>query len=204
LYASESDLSDSDEGEKEVTATNSKRRGGDFAARIRLDDDEPMDLLSGAASRFTNARGRRQSKNRQDAARFKTDEGTGKMVIEESDSDAVGVAELDVAGTAYREALTSVDGFTRGPGGRVKFNKDTKKRRRENAVEDEDVEMAETEPAKTAGKKRNEAKLGHEFKAKKAGGDLKKGGLDPYAYVSLKQAAKKANRRNRLGVAGKR
>jgi ribosomal RNA-processing protein 12 len=38
----------------------------------------------------------------------------------------------------------------------------------------------------------------------KAGGDLKKGGLDPYAYVSLKQAAKKANRRNRLGVAGKR
>lgn len=38
----------------------------------------------------------------------------------------------------------------------------------------------------------------------KAGGDLKKCGLDPYAYVSLKQAAKKANRRNRLGVAGKR
>jgi len=204
LYASESDLSDSDEGEEEVTATNSKRRGGDFAARIRLDDDEPMDLLSGAASRFTNARGRRQSKKGQDAARFKTDEGTGKMIIEESESDAVGVAELDVAGTAYQEALTSVDGFTRGPSGRIKFNKDTKKRRRENAVEDEDVEMAETEPARTAGKKRSEAKLGHEFKAKKAGGDLKKGGLDPYAYVSLKQAAKKANRRNRLGVAGKR
>jgi ribosomal RNA-processing protein 12 len=54
LYASESDLSDSDEGEKEVPATNSKRRGGDFKARIRLDDDEPMDLLSGAASRFTS------------------------------------------------------------------------------------------------------------------------------------------------------
>jgi len=163
-----------------------------------------MDLLSGAASRFTNARGRRQSRNRQDADRFKTDEGTGKMIIEESDSDAVGVAEQDVAGTAYRETLTSVDGFTRGPGGRIKFNKDTKKRRRENAVEDDDVEMAETEPARTAGKKRSEAKPGHEFKAKKAGGDLKKGGLDPYAYVSLKQAAKKANRRNRLGVAGKR
>lgn len=205
LYASESDLSDSDEDEEEVTGTNSKRKGGDFAARIRLDDNEPMDLLSGAASGFTHARGRRQSKNRQDAARFKTDEGTGKMIIEESDSDAVvGEAELDVAGTAYREALTSVDGFTRGPSGRIKFNKDTKKRRRENAVEDEDVEMAETEPTRTTGKKKSEAKLGHEFKAKKAGGDLKKGGLDPYAYVSLKQAAKKANRRNRLGVAGKR
>ena len=54
MYASESDLSDSDEGEDGVTATNSKRRGRDFAARIRLDDDEPMDLLSGAASRFTS------------------------------------------------------------------------------------------------------------------------------------------------------
>jgi ribosomal RNA-processing protein 12 len=88
------------------------------------------------------------------------------MVIEESDSDAVDVAEPDVAGTAYREALTSTDGFTRGPRGRIKFNKDTKKRRRENAVEDEDVEMAETEPTRTAGKKRSEVKLGHEFKAK--------------------------------------
>lgn len=88
------------------------------------------------------------------------------MVIEESDSDAAGLAEPDVAGTAYREALTSVDGFTRGPGGRIKFNKDTKKRRRENAVEDEDVEMAETETARTMGKKRSEAKLGHEFRAK--------------------------------------
>jgi len=204
LYASESDLSDSGEGEQEFTATNRKRRGGDFTARIRLDDDEPMDLLSGAASRFTNARGSRQFKNRRDVSHFKTDEETGKMIVEESDSDTGDVAEPDVAGTAYREALTSADGFTRGPGGRIKFNKDTKKRRRENAVEDEDFEMAETEPARTTGAKKSEVKLGHEFKAKKAGGDLKKGGLDPYAYVSLKQAAKKANRRNRLGVAGKR
>lgn len=170
-----------------------------------------------------DARGGRQPKHRQDAAHFKMDEETGKMIVEESDSDVGGVVEPDVAGTAYREALTSADGFTRGPGGRIKFNKDTKKRRRENAVEDEDVEMAETEPARTTGKKRNEVKLGHEFRAKvwieflkflektpkhclvqKAGGDLKKGRLDPYAYVSLKQAAKKGNRRSRLGVAGKR
>jgi ribosomal RNA-processing protein 12 len=89
------------------------------------------------------------------------------MIIEKSDSDAGGEAEPDVAGTAYREALTSVDGFTRGPGGRIKFNKDTKKRRRENAVEDEDVEMAETEPtSRTTEKKRSEVRLGHEFKAK--------------------------------------
>ncbi len=88
------------------------------------------------------------------------------MLVEESDSDSGGVAEPDVAGTAYREALTSVDGFTRGPGGRIKFNKDTRKRRRENAIEDEDVEMAETEAARTTGKKRIEVKLGQEFRAK--------------------------------------
>ena len=54
LYASESDLSDGDEDEAKITVTSGKRRAGDFAARLRLDDDEPMDLLSGAASRFTS------------------------------------------------------------------------------------------------------------------------------------------------------
>jgi len=203
LYASESDLEGSDEDEEEVAATTGKRRGGDFSARLRLDNDEPMDLLSGVAARVTSTKGSHRSKPRQDTAHFKTDGETGKMVFDESDSDSdVGAtAQTDVTGTAYRESLTSVDGFTRGPGGRIKFNKDTKKRRHENEVDDEDVDMAEAEPAN---KKRSEVKLGHEFKAKKAGGDLKKGGLDPYAYVPLKQAAKKGNRRNRLGVAGKR
>lgn len=87
------------------------------------------------------------------------------MIIDESDSEVGGVAEPDVAGTAYQDALTSVDGFTRGPGGRIKFNKDTKKRRRENAVEDEDVEVAESEPARPTGRT-SEIKLGREFRAK--------------------------------------
>lgn len=127
------------------------------------------------------------------------------MMFDESGPDSNdGAAEEDVAGAAYREALTSADSFTRGPGGRIKFNKDTKKRRRENAVEDGDVEMGEVESGKPE-KKRSEVKIGHEFRAKKAGGDLKKkGGPDPYAYVPLGQAAKKRNRRNGLGLAGKR
>jgi ribosomal RNA-processing protein 12 len=54
LYASESDLEDSDEDEEEVAATTGKRRGGDFSARLRLDNDEPMDLLSGVAARVTS------------------------------------------------------------------------------------------------------------------------------------------------------
>ena len=54
LYASESELGDSDEDDEEVAAPAGKQRGGRFAARLRLDDEEPMDLLSGAASRITS------------------------------------------------------------------------------------------------------------------------------------------------------
>jgi ribosomal RNA-processing protein 12 len=73
----------------------------------------------------------------------------------------------DVAGTAYRETLTSADGFTRGPNGRIKFNKDTKKRRREEDAMDVDVDLDEMSPGKSKKtKKKDELKFGHEFKAK--------------------------------------
>lgn len=173
----------------------------------------------------TDTQANRRRKPGQDAERFKTDADTGKMVInEDSDSDievSSRKAAKDVAGSAYKESMTSVDGFTRGPNGRIKFNKDTKKRRRENEDVDGDVEMADgvAAGATKKNKKRTEPKLGHEFKAKvrgflrlmitrsytplqKAGGDVKKGGTDPYAYLSLGQAAKQKGR-NRIGIAGK-
>ena len=70
-------------------------------------------------------------------------------------------------GNLYKESLTSVNGFTRGPNGKIKFHKDTKKRRREEMSED-DAEMAETAVDKgmSNSKKRNRAKVGQEFKAK--------------------------------------
>ena len=91
---------------------------------------------------FKDANAKKRRRPGEDAARFKTDEGTGKMVIDDKANEDEAMEE-DVAGAAYKESLTSVDGFTRGPNGRVKFNKDTKKRRREN--EDEDVEMGEAQ-----------------------------------------------------------
>ncbi len=98
------------------------------------------------------------------------------MIIDNDNDDSSGenMGE-DVVGTAYREAFTSADGFTRGPNGRVKFNKDTKKRRREN--NDEDVDMADGE-AGTGGrgaKRRSEVKFGQEFKAKV--------GIEPFCLV---------------------
>ena len=87
------------------------------------------------------------------------------MVIDGSEGEDAEAGD-DVAGQAYREAITSADGFTRGPNGRIKFNKDTKKRRLEN-MQSEDVEMSDADggSAKKA-KRRQDAKFGHEFKAK--------------------------------------
>lgn len=118
---------------------------------------------------ISDAQTSRRRKPGQDAAHFKMDEDTGKMIIDEPDAETAGAdaASTDVAGTAYRESMTSVDGFTRGPSGRVKFNKDTKKRRRENDEADvEDVEMADGEGTNKKNKRRTEVKLGQEFKAK--------------------------------------
>ncbi|KAJ7200710.1 armadillo-type protein [Mycena rebaudengoi] len=211
LYGSESELDDSDDDDAQRgrPTVPAKKKGAEHGARIRIDDDEPMDLLEGAASRITHGTSNRRRKPGQDAARFKTDEDTGKMIIDDEGDAAAEQADAatDVAGTAYRENITSVDGFTRGANGRVKFNKDTKKRRRDNE-DDGDVEMGEADGAggkPKKNKRRMEAKFGHEFKAKKAGGDVKKGGVDPYAYMSLSQAAKKGgNRKEKIGIVGKR
>lgn len=53
LYGSESELGDSDDDEGASHLDHPKKRKG--GARLRVDDDEPMDLLSGAASRVTRA-----------------------------------------------------------------------------------------------------------------------------------------------------
>lgn len=91
-------------------------------------------------------------------------------MIESSDDEAADHQQgEDVVGTAYHESLTSVDGFTRGPKGQVKFNKDTKKRRREADERDQDIEMADPEAAQARppkNKKKADVRPGQEFKAK--------------------------------------
>lgn len=55
LYGSESELDESDEEEHAQRGGNSKRKGNEHGLRLRVDDDEPMDLLQGAVSRITSA-----------------------------------------------------------------------------------------------------------------------------------------------------
>jgi len=89
------------------------------------------------------------------------------MIIDEkSDVDDDDAPEAtNTGGTAYQEALTSIDGFTRGHNGRIKFNKDTKKRRMEEDVMDVDASEMSPERVKKT-KSKDEPKFGHEFKAK--------------------------------------
>lgn len=50
LYGSESEPEDSDD--ERPTSGKPKRKGLESGARLRLDQDEPMDLLQGASSRI--------------------------------------------------------------------------------------------------------------------------------------------------------
>ncbi|KIJ49356.1 hypothetical protein M422DRAFT_59161 [Sphaerobolus stellatus SS14] len=214
LYGSESEIDESDDEADQPTSRSKKAAGSkrqqDKGVRIRVHGDEPMDLLHGVAEKLTAGNKNRRRMPGQDASHFKQDEETGRMIVEEEKEAVYEEMEEDVAGTAYKETITSVDGFTRGPNGRIKFNKDTKKRRHANE-EDEDVEMGEAQAASSSKpnkkrKKEKEIRLGQEFKAKHAGGDVKKGGVDPYAYLPLSQASakKKGGKAPRVNVVGRR
>ncbi|QRV82799.1 ribosomal RNA-processing protein 12 [Ceratobasidium sp. AG-Ba] len=213
LYGSDSD--ESDAGSTVASSKPSKNQKGKSKTdmRIRLDNDDPMDLLHGSAARLTTD-SVQQSKRRQpgrEAAKFKMDPANGKMIVEESEDEDEGEGGEDVAGGAYREMITSTDGQTRDARGRVKFGKDTKKRRAaEQEGEGEDVEMADgtavTDGSRKKKKKQAVVKVGGEFKAKNAGGDVKKPGQqDPYAYLPLGSLNKKKGRPGpRVSITGRR
>lgn len=54
LYGSESEFDESDDEGQAQREGSSKRKGNDRGLRLRVDDDEPMDLLQGAVSRITS------------------------------------------------------------------------------------------------------------------------------------------------------
>ncbi|KAF9337813.1 hypothetical protein BG006_002533 [Podila minutissima] len=209
LYGSESDLSDDDddqeegEGKVQTKKSNKKKQGAD--AWIKEDGDTPLDFLDRTVvSRVTASHPSTQTarKVKDLSSAFKTS-SDGKLVIDDSESDGEAEAEevdeeqmeLDQAENNYLESLKSLDGFTRGQGGKIKFNKTNK---RGVVGKDEDTEMMDAGgpgPIRSKGPKeqRPTKVLGQDFKAKKAGGDMKKKGrVDPYAYVPLTSLRKGA------------
>ncbi|KAG8892538.1 hypothetical protein FRC01_014109 [Tulasnella sp. 417] len=216
LYGSDSDTSDA---ESEPGKQRKNKNGAPSAAikakqrepRLRLDNDAPMDLMHGTTSHISTATGVKRRKPGQDAAHFKTDSGSGKMIVEDENAQNKPAEEVDedagddVAGEAYMDQMVSVDGFTRTATGAVKFHKNTKKRRAMD-TDDGDDDIPNTDDKERKPRKSRVVKLGREFKAKKAGGDIKRPGQqDPFAYLSLREmAGKKKGSHVKYSITGRR
>jgi ribosomal RNA-processing protein 12 len=201
---------------------DSKKKGKkskvDSETRLRIDDEDPLDLLDGTISKLSSKSepmpldnlsnelypegGAKRRKPGFEATKFKTDEDTGKMIIADSDSDVgANTSKLStkpsvndaLAGAAYRETLVSVDGFTRNPNGTIKFHKDTKKRRKEEMEMEMDVDVDDATGKKHAAgphrtPKKKPARVGQEFKAKVCFSRLCKPKLDTYSLFRKLEA----------------
>ncbi|GAA6023468.1 hypothetical protein JCM11491_000587 [Sporobolomyces phaffii] len=163
---------------------------------------------------------------------FKTDAASGRLEFNESDDDgdddddrrrgkgggrSMDADDVDSGMGAYLEAMRGEDGHTRDSKGRIKFNKAGKRARFDDAADkdDNDRDVPVTEGLKELdvasggnNKKRKTKKdtvqVGGEFKAKRAGGDVKKNGMQPYAFVPLSSVGgKKSNQKGpKLGITG--
>ncbi|WRT66755.1 uncharacterized protein IL334_003718 [Kwoniella shivajii] len=232
LYNSESDISSDDDNEEDSRPTQKGRKGQQQQQQqqqnrkgkqntkqdtryIRNEGDEPMDLLSrsiagGVVSSDPSAR--KQRKPGQDASHFQTDK-TGKLVIQEDNDpdDNQGQAGSSRTDGGVMMSRNTVDGHTRDSKGNLKFNRNTKKVREDeremNEMFDEEEKKIDGRKMQDRRKKRKAMGLGEEFKAKRAGGDIKRNnGPDPYSYVSLGQAGSRKNGKggNKINLTNKK
>ena len=197
---------------KSQARKNKAKEGGAF---IHEGDDEVLDLLDDRMmSKISAQRPVAAQPTKSLASKAKTDAASGKLRFDEDSDDDRAGAGGEGAGSmgAYLEAMRGEDGHTRNAKGLARFNKTQGKRHRG----DEDVdEGAVTEGLKVLevggggrGDKRKKVqkettRIGGEFKAKRAGGDVKKNGMTPYAYVPLQAVAGKHKASNtKLEITG--
>src|ERR1051325_10352293 len=112
---------------------------------------------------------------------------------------------MQEADNHYKESQESNDGFIRGQGNRIKFKKGNKKNQDEDGCDDMNMEPIDAIALRNQkkrklnqGKNKNNkvAVIGNEYKAKNAGGDVKrKGKPDPFAYIPLSNVYKKNNQK---------
>ncbi|GAA5902774.1 hypothetical protein JCM6882_004062 [Rhodosporidiobolus microsporus] len=215
---------------RKAMARKNKKNDEQGGAYIQEGEDEVLDLLDDRMmSRISAARPAAAGKGADEKRKaleshFKKDASSGKMRFEEegkAGSDGGDDAVMSRGGGegaggmgAYLEAIRGEDGHTRDARGRVKFNKTQGKRGR--AAEEFDDNDPERDVPVTEGlkeleirKSRKKAKketvpIGQEFKAKRAGGDVKReGGVQPYAFVPLSSVGgKKSKGGSNIGFTG--
>ncbi|BGP19456.1 hypothetical protein JCM10213_006276 [Rhodosporidiobolus nylandii] len=234
LYGSDSDVSAASGDEagaqaptgarnRKAMQRKTKAKNEDGGAYIQEGEDEVLDLLDDRMmSRISAARPAPASAAPRKPldSHFKKD-SSGRFRFEEERATSDGEGDASMAGGAstggmgaYMEAIRGEDGHTRDARGRVKFNKTQGKRSRGDDFDDNDPEndVPVTEGLKELEIKRSKKKakkevvpIGQEFKAKRAGGDVKRKGDDtqPYAFVPLQSVAgKKAKGGTKIGFTG--
>ncbi|XP_035210355.1 RRP12-like protein, partial [Stegodyphus dumicola] len=115
----------------------------------------------------------------------------GRIIIQEEDDKS----EKQDKANEYHSVLADLESF------RKKKNK----RKLEEDFEDDDEIISEMKAVKkgihrSLGPQSKKRRPGEEFKAKKAGGDVKKGKFDPYAYIPLNRQA--LNKRKQVKLKG--
>ncbi|KAK3817547.1 MAG: hypothetical protein J3Q66DRAFT_369382 [Benniella sp.] len=153
LYGSESDLSDDDDDQEEDDTTgkttqkksNKKKQGAD--AWIKEDGDTPLDFLdrtvvSRATASHPSTQVAPEVKDLSSAfntsnGKLSDSDGADEDSDEKVDQETM---DLDQAESNYLESLKSADGFTRGQGGKIRFNK-TNRRGAQGKDEDMDMDM---------------------------------------------------------------
>ncbi|KAJ2908710.1 pre-rRNA processing protein [Coemansia aciculifera] len=169
-------------------------------AWIKEDADGPLDFLDRSAfTHFSTSNPTTKARRTPIAPKMKG----GKFVFEDPEEEArkaavaasaAAAAAAQTGGEAdgedyYLQSLTSKDAYYHTPGQKVKFPK------RKAGDDDDDIEMAsdtedatatKAKPAPTKrGKDNSGNAIGREFRAKKAQGDVKRGNIDPFAYIPL-------------------
>lgn len=194
------------------TGVSSKKKSKGQAPTKILEDnlgDEVLDFLnSNVVSRVTSG-AKSQSKKIASAANGGVrDEfefnSKGRLIIHDSDEEdkankknkgKSNMMETDdnEDGDMYMKSLMSEAAMQRMPNGKMRLvNKRKRDEDDDEPMDLDDVEEEMVDQKQVAAEKRKKAEekalnqmLGRQFKAKNARGDVKKGDLDPYAYIPL-------------------
>ncbi|KAJ2809202.1 pre-rRNA processing protein [Coemansia guatemalensis] len=208
IYGSESELDDSDENAAASAKKGKKTRKANHSAAtkeaaasssssgawIKEDAEGPLDFLDRAAFTHFSTTDPVAAKSRRSQTMPKTK--NGKLVFEDEEVAAKPAAKGAEEGNAgandeegedyYLQSLKSKDGFYRTANQKIKFHK-------RKAGDDDDMDIAsddnnvqvETASPPKRGKGNNGTPYGREFRSKKAQGDVKRGNIEPYAYIPL-------------------
>ncbi|KAJ2126089.1 pre-rRNA processing protein [Coemansia sp. RSA 720] len=215
IYGSESEFEDSEDeqqgGARKKNDRAKKNKGGRqiesgdasrSGAWIKEDTDGPLDFLDRSAfTHFSTIDPATAATAKARRARSEPKVRNGKFVFDDEEEDerkakaaAKAAAEAAQDGASapdagedyYLQSLTSKEGFYRTANQKIKFHK--------RKAGDSDEEMGIASDNEGAAPKPSVAKkgkgntgtvYGREFRSKKAQGDVKRGNVDPYAYIPL-------------------